>query len=87
MESTNSIYGTAVTLLSERFGVPTAAIRPDSTFEELDVDSLALAEFAFVLQDEYAVLLTTDDVSRKSTLTDVARLLAERLPSQPPAAS
>ncbi|KIZ16128.1 hypothetical protein SNA_23235 [Streptomyces natalensis ATCC 27448] len=82
----DAVYRTARTLLSERSGVPVEEIRPDTTFDELDVDSLALAEFAFILRDEFSVLLTTQDVSKRSTLTDVARILTKRLVSPSPAA-
>ncbi|ARF53831.1 acyl carrier protein [Streptomyces gilvosporeus] len=84
MDADDAVYRTARKLMSERFGVPVEDIRPDTTFDELDMDSLALAEFTFDLRDEFSVLLTTQDVNKRSTLTDVARILTKRLASRPP---
>ncbi|MFD0396736.1 acyl carrier protein [Kitasatospora sp. NPDC059811] len=77
--SVDDVCDTAQTLLVERFGVSADAISPDATFEEMDVDSLALAEFAFVLQDEFGILISQEDADRQSTLIDVARIVQARL--------
>ncbi|MER8099249.1 MULTISPECIES: phosphopantetheine-binding protein [unclassified Kitasatospora] len=77
--SVDDVCDTAQTLLVERFGVSADVISPDATFEEMDVDSLALAEFAFVLQDEFGILISQEDADRQSTLIDVARIVQARL--------
>ncbi|MFE4362027.1 MULTISPECIES: acyl carrier protein [Streptomycetaceae] len=77
--SVDAVCDTAQTLLVERFGVSADAISPDATFEEMEVDSLALAEFAFVLQDEFGILISQEDADRQSTLTDIARIVQARL--------
>ena len=41
-----------------------AEITRDATFEELDVDSLDLAELAQIVEDEYGVELKGDDVAQ-----------------------
>jgi acyl carrier protein len=79
VDTNDPVYITSCALLAERFGVPADAIRPDATFEELGMDSLALAEFAFVLRDEFAVLLQRSEVTKRNSVADVARLIQEQL--------
>ncbi|MBL1091530.1 acyl carrier protein [Streptomyces sp. 9-7] len=46
--------------LNETFGIDTAELHPDATFEELDVDSLALLEFALVMGERLGVTGETE---------------------------
>ena len=47
-----------------QFGAEESEITRDATFEELDVDSLDLAELAQIVEDEYGVQLKGDDVAQ-----------------------
>lgn len=53
-------YAVICAALSETFGIDTAELRPDATFEELDVDSLALLEFALVMGERLGVTGETE---------------------------
>ncbi|GGV08798.1 phosphopantetheine-binding protein [Streptomyces spectabilis] len=63
------------TLLSERFGVPVQEVHADARLKDLDLDSLALVEFALVAEEEFGVRLTEDDVTTDDTVADLARML------------
>jgi acyl carrier protein len=75
---TDQIENTIFTAL-EQFGAESSALRRDATLEELDVDSLDLVELAQVIEDEYKVEVTSQDVQNVSTVGDVIDLVASRL--------
>ena len=61
-----------------QFGVDEDAISRDATFEELDVDSLDLAELSQIIEDEYGVQLKGDDVAKIKTVGDAVDLVVSR---------
>lgn len=60
------------------FGADADAIAPDARFETLDVDSLDLVELAQIVEDEYGVAITTEDLKRIETVGDAVDLVVER---------
>ncbi len=50
----------------------------DSSWEELDVDSLDLAELSQIIEDEHGVQLKGDDVGRIKTVGDAIDLVVSR---------
>jgi acyl carrier protein len=61
-----------------QFGVDESAISRDATFEELDVDSLDLAELSQIIEDEYGVQLKGEDVAKIKTVGDAVDLVVNR---------
>jgi acyl carrier protein len=61
-----------------QFGVDESQITLDATFEELDVDSLDLAELSQIIEDEYGVQLKGDDVAKIKTVGDAVDLVVSR---------
>src|SRR4029079_4024311 len=61
-----------------RLGVDESAISRDATFEELDVDSLDLAELSQIIEDEYGVQLKGEDVAQIKTVGDAVDLVVQR---------
>lgn len=49
-----------------------------ATWEELDVDSLDLAELSQVVEEEFGVKLKGDDVARIKTVGEAIELITER---------
>ncbi|WP_043263120.1 phosphopantetheine-binding protein [Streptomyces sp. CT34] len=60
-----------VTVLTDKFDVPADAVRPDSTLTDLDLDSLAVVEFAVTLQEDWHIDLA-DDAAAEVTLDELA---------------
>lgn len=60
------------------FGEEPENVRPDSRFEELDIDSLDLVELAQVIEDEYGVEITDADMDEIATVQDVVDFVVER---------
>jgi len=50
----------------------------DATFEELDVDSLDLAELSQVVEEHFGVRLKGDDVAQIKTVGDALDLIVAR---------
>jgi acyl carrier protein len=61
-----------------QFGVEPSEITRDATFEDLDVDSLDLAELSQIIEDEYGVQLKGDDVGKIKTVGDAVDLVVSR---------
>jgi acyl carrier protein len=61
-----------------QFGPEPDDIKREATFEELDVDSLDLAELSQIIEDEYGVKLKGEDVGKIKTVGDAVDLVVER---------
>ncbi|HEX2070942.1 MAG TPA: acyl carrier protein [Thermoleophilaceae bacterium] len=60
------------------FGADLSEIAPDARFEALDVDSLDLVELAQIVEDDYGVAITTEDLKRIETVGQAVDLVVER---------
>ncbi len=60
------------------FGPDASRITLESTFEELDVDSLDLVELAQIVEDEYGVVLKGEDMKELKTVGDAVELITSR---------
>jgi acyl carrier protein len=61
-----------------QFGVDESQITREASFEELDVDSLDLAELSQIIEDEYGVKLKGEDVGKIKTVGDAVELVVSR---------
>jgi acyl carrier protein len=62
----------------ETFGAEPSAIKREASFEELDVDSLDLAELSQIVEDEYGVKFNSSDVEKLKTVGDAIDFIVER---------
>jgi acyl carrier protein len=62
----------------ETFGADPTAIKREASFEELDVDSLDLAELSQIVEDEYGVKFNSSDVEQLKTVGDAVDLIVAR---------
>jgi acyl carrier protein len=60
------------------FGPDADQITRESTFQELDIDSLDLVELAQVVEDEYGVVLKGEDMKELATVGDAVDLIVSR---------
>jgi acyl carrier protein len=77
----NSFYDQISELLITKFDVDSARTRPDASFEDLDLDSLAQVEFCEVIGERFGVRMTDDDLAEVSSIGDVIALLERRGPA------
>jgi acyl carrier protein len=65
-------------ILTSHFGVEADEVRLDATFADLDLDSLAIVEFALVAEKAFGVPIGEDEVSPRATVTDALTLLSAK---------
>jgi acyl carrier protein len=75
--TTNDIENTVVESL-KTFGAKAADITRDATWEDIDVDSLDLAELAQVVEDEHGVKMEGDDMKNIKTVGDAIDFITEK---------
>ena len=61
-----------------QFGVDESQITREATFEDLDVDSLDLAELSQIIEEEFGVALKGEDVAKIKTVGDAVDLVVSR---------
>jgi acyl carrier protein len=61
-----------------QFGVDPSEISREASFEELEVDSLDLAEISQIIEEEYGVQLKGDDMKWIETVGDAIDLVVSR---------
>ena len=57
-------------LVHDKFGIEAAALDPDASMREKGLDSLALVEFIFAIEDRFGISMSDED----STIDTLARL-------------
>jgi acyl carrier protein len=62
------------------FGPAIEDVSPERTLEELDIDSLDIAELAQVVEDEFGVEISGDDAAGVATVGDTIDLVLAKLP-------
>lgn len=65
-------------LLTTKVGVVETDLRPDATYDELDLDSLVLIEFALIIKKEFGVVLKDGELTPDFTVAQTAELLRTR---------
>ena len=60
------------------FGEEPENVKPESRFEDLDIDSLDLVELGQVVEDEYGIEITDADMDKIQTVQDVIDFVAAR---------
>lgn len=75
----SAIHPTITEVLSRTFRVPVAEILPESTMDSLEMDSLAVAEFAVVMRETAGVELDPGTLHRHTSLAELTEFL--RAPS------
>ncbi len=71
----SAVYDRVKELLVDKFGVPEEDIKPESTFEELDLDSLDLVEFALAAEEDLGVRISDEEAEDLETLQETVALL------------
>ena len=81
-----STFDAVSAVLSEKFNVDAVSIAPESTLESLGLDSLALMEFVFAMEDRFDVRIPEDRLDPRQadvTLQQLCSLLDEARANKP----
>lgn len=73
----STIHPKIIEVLTETFKVPSADIRPDATMDSLEMDSLAVAEFALVIREAIGIGGDTDAdrLYKDATLAEITAFI------------
>lgn len=74
-----AVYDHLVNVLTEKFEVDAARIRPDASLAGLDMDSLAVVEFFVTLQEHWNIPLDEGDAASELTLEQLAETVQRHL--------
>ncbi len=83
---TSSTFATLTSVLVEQFHVDAATVQPMATLDQLGLDSLALMEFVFAVEDRFDVRIPEDRLDPRQagvTLEHLALLLDEAVAAKP----
>jgi acyl carrier protein len=83
---TSSTFDTLTSVLIEQFQVDAGAVSPQATLDQLGLDSLALMEFVFAVEDRFDVRIPEDRLDPRQagvTLEHLAQLLDEAVAARP----
>ena len=81
-----STFDAISTVLVDKFHVEPATVRPEATLDQLGLDSLALMEFVFAVEDRFDVRIPEDRLDPRQagvTLGQLAGLLDEAVAVRP----
>ncbi|MEO3750072.1 acyl carrier protein [Streptomyces sp. B6B3] len=79
----SALYGSVRASVAEHFNIPEDSIEPDTTLEDLGMDSLGLVELACVLQDELGLRVPEDEALRSTGSTFAEAVAAVERAQQP----
>jgi acyl carrier protein len=73
----NEIYQKIVDIIVDAKGIDPDTIHYSSTFQELNVDSLDIAEMSMTLEDEFGITIELEE--GVNTVEDLVNLIAARM--------
>ena len=73
----NEIYQKIVDIIVDAKGIDPDTIHYSSTFQELNVDSLDIAEMTMTLEDEFGITIELEE--GVNTIEDLVNLIMKRL--------
>lgn len=73
------MHSDLINLFAETFGIAEEKLLPDATLESLGLDSLAVIEFLFQIEDQFHIQIP-DQPNPPRTLDDMVQLIAPLMP-------
>jgi acyl carrier protein len=83
---TSPTFATLSSVLLDKFHVEAGVVQPQAALEQLGLDSLALMEFVFAVEDRFDVRIPEDRLDPRQagvTLEHLAQLLDEAVAAKP----
>ena len=73
----DKIFDKIVETIVDSKGIDAASVTPESTFKDLNVDSLDIAEMVMTLEDEFGITIELEEGI--ATVQDLVNLISERI--------
>ena len=71
-----NVFDKIVETIVDSKGIEASSIKPESTFKDLNVDSLDIAEMVMTLEDEFNITIELEEGI--ATVQDLVNLIEER---------
>lgn len=75
----SDVYNRLVELMTSEFGFETDEIKPEDTFNELELDSLALVELTMAVSADLGVKIGDDDLSPDDSIERAAQIIEGKI--------
>ena len=72
-----NVFEKIVETIVDAKGIDAASITPESTFKDLNVDSLDIAEMTMTLEDEFGITIELEE--GVNTVEDLVNLIVKRM--------
>ncbi len=72
-----NVFDKIVETIVDAKGIDAAQITPESSFKDLNVDSLDIAEMVMTLEDEFGITIELEE--GVATVRDLVKLIDERI--------
>ncbi|ADI05068.1 phosphopantetheine-binding protein [Streptomyces bingchenggensis BCW-1] len=72
------MFDTLKEILVNKLKVTPEQVVPEATREDVELDSLAVVELSLVLDKEFSIVISDDELLEVPTIGDMARLMEER---------
>ena len=69
----NEVFQKIVDTIVDAKGIDAASVKPESTFKDLNVDSLDIAEMTMTLEDEFGITIELEE--GVATVQDLVNLI------------
>jgi acyl carrier protein len=79
-------FDAVLSVLVDKFKVDPEKVHPETTLEQIGLDSLALMEFVFAVEDRFDVRIPEDKLDPRQagvTLVQLSQLLDEAIAAKP----
>lgn len=63
------VFDKVADIIAEKLDIDRSAIKPESSFDDMEVDSLYMVEIMLSLEDEFGI--TIEDASEMKTVADI----------------
>lgn len=74
----SAVYLKVKEVLVDKFGVEEEEVTLEASFDDLDLDSLDLVEFALAAEEELGVRITDEEAEQLTTLAETVKLLEDK---------
>ena len=73
----DNVFQKTVDTIADAKGIDASEVKPESSFKDLNVDSLDIAEMVMTLEDEFGITIELEEGI--ATVQDLVNLINERI--------
>lgn len=74
-----SVEAKVKAIISEQLEVPLESLTAETTFEEIDADSLDIVELVMALEEEFETVISDEEIEKIKTIGDIVKYIESNL--------